>query len=60
MCKNMLIISLRYASSNNEKIIVRIDTFNEFNGATGIEPTVKEGFISSESLFQKVINSAYI
>jgi hypothetical protein len=44
MFKNMLLVSLRYAISNKGIKIVRIDTFNEFGEATGIEPTTEEGF----------------
>jgi hypothetical protein len=43
MFNEELKIALRYASSINGKMI-RIDTFNEFGEATGIEPTVEEGF----------------
>jgi hypothetical protein len=30
--------------------VIRIDTFNEFGEATGIEPTREEGFIYLEGL----------
>jgi len=44
MFKNMLLVSLKYAIMNKGIKIVRIDTFNEFGEATGIEPTSEEGF----------------
>jgi hypothetical protein len=50
MFKNMLLVSLKYAISNKEIKIVRIDTFNEFGEATGIEPSTEEGFTYLQAL----------
>jgi archaellum component FlaC len=59
MFKKMLLVSLKYAVSNEDIKIVRIDTYNEFGEATGIEPTVEEGFsyllVLREVLLQKYL-----
>ncbi|MCC5998168.1 MAG: hypothetical protein LM573_03740, partial [Thermofilum sp.] len=40
----------KYATPVNGMKVIRIDTFNEFGEATGIEPTREEGFIYLEGL----------
>jgi hypothetical protein len=44
MFNEELKVALQYATTINGKRIIRIDTFNEFGEATGIEPTKEEGF----------------
>jgi hypothetical protein len=44
MFNEELKVALQYATPINGKRIIRIDTFNEFGEATGIEPTKEEGF----------------
>jgi hypothetical protein len=50
MFKRELEIALKYATPVNGMRVIRIDTFNEFGEATGIEPTREEGFIYLEGL----------
>ena len=50
MFKEMFRIALKYATPINGKKLVKIDTFNEFGEATGIEPTKEEGFAFLEAL----------
>jgi hypothetical protein len=44
MFREILEISFKYSYTPQGIKILKIDTFNEFGEATGIEPTIEEGF----------------
>ncbi len=56
MFKKELIAALETAISRGNMRIIRIDTFNEFSEATGIEPTREEGFAFLKTLRSLLID----
>jgi hypothetical protein len=54
MFKEMLSTALKYSSLCTEKKLIKIDTFNEFGEATGIEPTREEGFVFLKTIKKEI------
>lgn len=52
MFEKIVEIALEYANSVDNKILIRIDTFNEFSEGTVVEPVVEENSIYLCSLFK--------
>ncbi|MGB9817439.1 MAG: glycoside hydrolase family 99-like domain-containing protein [Desulfurococcaceae archaeon] len=56
MFKAMVLTALEYSTTPAGEKIIKIDTYNEFGEATGIEPTREEGFAYLEVLRSILLN----
>jgi hypothetical protein len=56
MFKAMVLTALKYSTTRAGEKIIKIDTYNEFGEATGIEPTREEGFAYLEVLRSILMN----
>jgi hypothetical protein len=56
MFKAMVLTALKYSISGAGEKVIKIDTYNEFGEATGIEPTREEGFAYLEVLRSVLTN----